>query len=232
MFRQIVSELKKYKNPEKAEFFPRFFKTGKGEYGEGDKFLGITVPNVRSVASKFYKTTSLHDIRALLNNEFHEIRLCALIILTLKYSKASEKEKKEIFEFYILNTKFINNWDLVDASAYKIVGAYLFDKDRKILYGLADSKNLWEQRIAIISTMYFIKKNDLDDIFRISKNLISHKHDLIHKALGWMLREAGKFNQKRLEDFLEIYSGQMPRTMLRYSIEKLQQNQKSYYMSK
>ncbi|MDO4159707.1 MAG: DNA alkylation repair protein [Prevotellaceae bacterium] len=239
----VYSELDFLHSEEKRLIFPRFFKAGKGEYGEGDKFIGVTVPNMRLVA-KSHEDASLEDIDSLLCSPWHEMRLCGLLILveqvkrtkTRKWLKEhsedeAEKKRKEVFDFYLCHTERINNWDLVDLTAPAIVGEYLLDKDRTIIYKLADSSLLWEQRIAIVSTYAFIRANDYDDIYRLSSLLINHKHDLIHKALGWMLREAGKRDKAPLLDFLDEHAASMPRTMLRYSIEKFNDVERKYYMN-
>lgn len=215
----ILTELKALGSKEKQEMLPRFFKTGKGEYGEGDKFLGVTVPLTRSVAKK-HKDMPLQDVAQLITSEWHEVRLCALCILTLKFKKASEAQKKEIFDFYLSHTEYINNWDLVDLSTYNIVGTYLLDKPREILYRLAESSSLWENRIAIVSTYAFIRQNELEDTYNLAVKMMQHPHDLMHKAIGWMLREAGKRDEQRLQRFVMQHRKQMPRTMLRYAIEK------------
>jgi len=228
---QFKKELKKLSNPKQAEILQRFFKTGKGEYGEGDIFLGIKVPEQRKVVNKF-EDLSLEDLEKLLSSKIHEYRMLALLILIRQYEKADEREKKKIFKFYLKNTININNWDLVDISAPKIVGDYLLNKPRKILYKLVSSDNLWEKRIAIISTFTFIRNNEFDDTLKISKIFLSDKHDLIHKAVGWMLREVGKRDQKVEEEFLEKYYSKMPRTMLRYAIEKFEEKKRKFYLGK
>lgn len=215
----ILTELKALGSKEKREMLPRFFKTGKGEYGEGDKFLGVTVPLTRSVAKK-HKDMPLQEVAQLITSEWHEVRLCALCILTLKFKKANEAQRKEIFDFYLSHTEYINNWDLVDLSTYNIVGTYLLDKPREILYRLAESSSLWENRIAIVSTYAFIRQDDLEDTYNLAVKMMQHPHDLMHKAIGWMLREAGKRDEQRLQRFVMQHRKQMPRTMLRYAIEK------------
>ena len=225
---QLKEDLKKISNPEQIKKLQRFFKTGKGEYGEGDIFLGIKVPDQRKI-SKNYEWLSLEEIGELLNSKIHEHRLTALFILIKKYEKADAQEKKKIFDFYLKQTKNINNWDLVDISAHKIVGDYLIGKPRKILYKLAKSKNLWERRIAIITTFAFIRNNDFNDTLKISKILIKDEQDLIHKAVGWMLREVGKRNQEAEEEFLKKHCTEMPRVMLRYSVEKFDENKRKFY---
>ena len=189
----IKAELAEYIDQEKAEFLPRFFNAIPGGYGEGDRFLGIRVPDQRKVARKYYRKISLEGARTLLQSEFHEHRLTALIILVHKFEKArSEEEKKAIVDLYLDNLDYVNNWDLVDTSADKILGAYLVDKDRSLLYQLARTDHLWKQRIAIMATFYFIRNNDFTDTLEIARILLNHEHDLIHKAVGWMLREVGR----------------------------------------
>ena len=227
----IKQQLLAFGNPEKAEHSKYFFKTGKGQYGEGDKFIGCTVPESRSVA-KANKNLSFEELKKLLNDEYHECRFCALIILTEQFKKVGEEKRKEIVDFYLANTYRVNNWDLVDVSAYNILGEWLADKDRTILYTLAESDLLWEQRIAMVSTMAFIRRNDFEDVVRLSKIFLTHTHDLMHKASGWMLREAGSRDEKTLTGFLDKYHKKMPRTMLRYAIEKLTREQKTHYMQK
>lgn len=218
---ELRKELKIKANNEKAQLLQRFFKTGKGQYGEGDVFLGIIVPDQRKIAKK-YKELKLKDIKELLNSKIHEERLISLFILVDKYKHSNEYNKGKIFDFYLANSKSINNWDLVDLSAPNIVGDFLIDKkdEREILYNLAKSDNLWEKRIAVLATFAFIRKNDFNDALKISEILLKDRHDLIHKAVGWMLREVGKKNIVVLERFLGKYYKYMPRTMLRYSIEK------------
>ena len=200
----IIKDLDSLGNKEKAVILSRFFKTGKGQYGEGDLFLGITVPDQRKLADK-HKESSLKEIEELLQSKIHEHRLTALLILVQKYKEADEKNKKEIFDFYINNLKCVNNWDLVDLTAPNISGDFLNNKDKSILYNLAKSENIWERRTAIISTFNFIKTNKFEDAFKISEILLEDKHDLIHKAVGWMLREIGKKDIKVLETFLNKY---------------------------
>ena len=227
----ILSELQSVANPEKAIILQRFFKTGPGQYGEGDVFLGIVVPHTRSIA-KANLRTPLPEIAELLKSKYHEARLCALLILTERFKKALENEQEEIFDFYLTNTSCINNWDLVDLTAPTIVGGYLFDKQRTLLYDFVESACLWEQRIAIVSTYAFIRKNDFSDTFELSKRLLTHKHDLMHKAVGWMLREVGKRDRKALTDFLEEYATKMPRTALRYAIEHYTEPERQYFLKK
>lgn len=229
MLPQLIKELQRAKDPKQAAILQRFFKTGKGEYGEGDVFLGIKVPLQRQIAKK-YIGLSIPKIQQLLDSKVHEHRLVALLILVEKFKKADEREKGNIFNFYLKNTENINNWDLVDLSASVIVGGFLANKKRDILYELAESKSLWEKRISIIATGAFIRKDDFRDALRISEILLNDKHDLIHKAVGWMLREIGKKDQQVLEGFLRKYYKEMPRTMLRYAIEKLSENLRRQYL--
>ena len=223
----IKQDLKQLGTPERARASLWFFKTGKGEYGEGDVFLGVTVPEQRKVAKK-YKDLSLNNLQILLNSKTHEHRLTALFILVGQYKRS--KDKKNIVDFYLKNTKNVNNWDLVDSSAHYILGDYLLNKDKYILYKLAKSDNLWEKRISVISTFAFIRNNQFDDSLKISEILLHDKHDLIHKAVGWMLREIGKKDQEVEEEFLRKHYKEMPRTMLRYAIEKFEENKRKYYL--
>ncbi|MCK5475513.1 MAG: DNA alkylation repair protein [Candidatus Pacebacteria bacterium] len=228
---QLQEKLKELSDPKQAKILQRFFKTGKGEYGEGDVFLGVKVPIQRKIVSGF-RDLSQKDIERLLNSNIHEYRMTALLILVSQYEKANEREKKIIFDFYLKNSKKINNWDLVDISASKIVGDHLMKKPRTVLYKFVRSRNLWQRRIAIISTFTFIRNNDFDDTLRISKMLLSDKHDLIHKAVGWMLREVGKRDQKIEEEFLKEHYSEMPRVMLRYAIEKFNEKKRKFYLKK
>jgi len=229
---KILKEIESHKNLKKGKFLSRFFKTGKGEYGEGDIFWGLTVPTSRSIALK-YKDATLSDINLLLKNKVHEVRLVSILVLVHKYQKGDLKEKNKIANFYLKHTKYINNWDLVDLSSHYILGDYLSNKkDRNILLKLAGSKNLWEQRISIISTFAFIKHGELRLTFKIAKMFLSHKHDLMHKAVGWMLREVGKKDEKALRKFLDTNKHRMPRTMLRYAIERFPENIRLKYLRK
>lgn len=225
----IKKALRRKADKEKAAFFPRFFKAGRGEYAEGDIFIGVTVPDIRSIVKK-YNGLPLSDTLTLLKDPIHEVRLTGVLLLVQRFQKGDASEKKKVFDAYIKNVKYINNWDLVDASAPYIVGAYLFDKKRSLLHKLAASNHLWKQRIAMISTMYFIRKGDLKDALRIAEKLLSHEHDLIHKASGWMLREIGKKDEKLLVQFLEKHGQKMPRTMLRYAIEKFPEEKRLQYL--
>ena len=224
----VKNELLKYKDPEKALHLSRFFKTGKGEYGEGDIFWGIKVPVQRSAARKFINI-EIESLFDLIKDPVHECRLTALIILTLKYQK-KEYDKKQIVDFYLDNVEYINNWDLVDLSAPKILGPWFFERDRSLLYNFAKSGDLWKQRISVLTTHYFIKNNDFAETFSISELLLQHEHDLIHKAVGWMLREIGKINLEQEEKFLKKHYSQMPRTMLRYSIERFEEEKRQKYL--
>lgn len=218
--------------PEKAEFFPKFFKTGKGEYGEGDVFIGVTVPDQRSVAKEFYSKISLEELGELLSSKIHEHRLTALLILVYKFEKTKDKiEQKQIIDFYLNHTKHINNWDLVDTSCYKILGRYCFEnQDYKILEKLSDSKNMWEMRMAIVGTMHHIKKGQFELTKTFAFKNLKHPHDLMHKANGWLLREMGKMDEKELLDFLNLHYKEMPRTCLRYAIEKLDEELRQDYL--
>lgn len=229
----IEKEIRRHADKEKAKLLARFFKTGRGEYGEGDVFLGLNVPVSRKIAEK-YPEISLSEIDALLKNKIHEIRLIALLILIQQYKKSDANQKRKIVDFYLAHTKYINNWDLVDLSAPRILGDFLFkQKDKKILLVLAKSKNLWKQRIAIISTLAFICKGDAEWTYKLAKIFLRHKHDLIHKATGWMLREAGKrVSEKDLRAFLDARGKEMPRTMLRYAIERLPKSLRLKYLKK
>lgn len=227
MLKKIRKELKEKSNKEKAEIFQRFFKTQKGEYGEGDVFLGVTVPELRKIV-KENKEIKIKELLQLLHSEIHEERFIAILILIEKFPKENER----IFKLYLKNLKWINNWDLVDISAYRIIGEYLFDKEKTIIYKLAISNNLWERRIAIMSTFYFIRKNQFKDTKNIAKILLCDTHDLIHKAVGWMLREIGKRDMREEEDFLKKNYKKMPRTMLRYAIEKFPEGKRKFYLSK
>ncbi len=229
----VIEELQKHKNPDRAVLLSRYFKTGKGEYAQGDIFLGLTVPLQRQIA-KTYRSLALSDIETLLTSAIHEYRLTALIILTLQFSASAPVRQKELYDFYLAHTDYINNWDLVDLSAPRIIGGFLLERKpkRRVLYRLAKSEVLWERRIAVMATFPFLRAGDFADTFAISTILIHDSHDLIHKAVGWMLREAGKVNQSAEEVFLEKYSSTMPRTMLRYAIEKFSDDKRAYYLSR
>ena len=227
----IIGELSALSTEEKRNVLPRFFKTGRGEYGEGDKFLGVTVPNVRSVARNHIAADS-DTLEELIASPWHEARLCALLIMVARARKAGEEERKAIFDFYLAHTDRINNWDLVDLSAPTIVGGYLADKPRETLYSLAESDNLWETRTAIVATLAFIRNNDLDDTYRLATSLMRHRHDLMHKACGWMLREAGKRDRQRLYAYVDSHKAEMPRTMLRYAIEHFAPDERQQLMER
>jgi len=225
----LRAEVRKKADSKRAKLLSGFFKTGKGEYGEGDIFVGITVPQSRKIAAK-YRNLKHSDLKILLKSKLHEERLIALLILVHNYTAGTFEEKKKIFNFYLKSTRYINNWDLVDLSAHKIIGDYLINKPKTKLYLLAKSKNLWERRISVISTFRFINANSFDDSFKIAEILLDDKHDLIHKAVGWMLREIGKRSQAQEEQFLMKYYKRMPRTMLRYAIERFPESRRKQYL--
>ncbi|MFC1749375.1 DNA alkylation repair protein [Pseudomonadota bacterium] len=227
----LRAEIKSQENPDQAKLLSRYFKTGKGQYGEGDIFIGLMVPTSRKIA-KEYEDLSIEETVKLLKSKIHEERLIALFILTKKFEKGEESTRKKIYNIYLGNTKYINNWDLIDLSAIKIVGAHLRDKDRSVLYKLAKSRALWERRISVLSCFAFINHGQFDDALEIAEILVDDKHDLIHKAVGWMLREIGKKDLKAEESFLDRHYKTMPRTMLRYSIERFEQDRKDYYMGR
>lgn len=229
----IIKELKVKSNSETAQKALRFFKTGKGEYGEGDRFLGLTAAEIRDVA-KTNRSLDFNELVKLLDSQFHEIRMCAGLILVEKFKKTRDPaEEKIIVDFYIDHLHSFNNWDLVDSTCYNILGNYLVNKDdRSILYGLADSGDLWSQRVAIVSTMAFLRAEQFDDTFYLAKKLLHHPHDLMHKAVGWLLKEAGKKNRERLNGFLDQHATEMPRTMLRIAIEKHSQEERAIFMKK
>ena len=232
--RQIQQELRILHDREKAELLQGFFKTKPGEYGEGDIFLGITVPEQRKISKKYYSQTSPRQVQELLDSKIHDERSVALFMLIEKYKRADSKQKKNIFDFYLknLNKGNINNWDLVDISAPSIIGDYLLDNEeqKNILYLLVSSNDLWKKRVAVLSTFAFIKLKQFEDSLKIAKILLNDEHDLIHKAVGWMLREIGKKNQKIEEAFLKKHYKEMPRTMLRYSIERFPEKLRQKYL--
>ena len=229
LVQNIQRKIQELGSREKAKVSQRFFKTGPGEYGEGDVFVGVKVPELRKLA-KEYREITVKEVKQLLRSAIHEERLLALFILVLKYSKGNEAEKKRIYELYLKNTQFINNWDLVDSSAHHIIGAFLVDKSKEPLYSLAKSMNLWERRISIISTFYFIKHDKYAETLKISEILLTDEQDLIHKAVGWMLREIGKRHMPTEEKFLRKHYKRMPRTMLRYAIEKFPEDKRQGYL--
>jgi 3-methyladenine DNA glycosylase AlkD len=229
----ILQELLSVSNPEKARFLQGFFKTGKGQYAEGDVLLGIVVPHTRDIVKRS-PLLSFDEIQILLNSEYHEARLAGLLLLVKQFRKAkNEEEQKTIFDFYLQNARKANNWDLVDVTCRDVVGAYLLDKeDRSILYRLVESDNLWEQRMAIVSTWTFIKHKQYNDTLAIAEKLLNHKHDLMHKDFGWILREDKKKDRETLVDFLENHHKIMPRTALRYAIEHFDLEERARFMKK
>jgi 3-methyladenine DNA glycosylase AlkD len=221
MEEEVLNALQRLKDPKKAPLLGKYFKTGPGEYGEGDKFLGIKVPDQRKVANQFWKEIKETELANLIKAEYHEIRLTSVFMLVKKFKSAKTQHEKESWvNFYLNNLNYINNWDLVDSSAHLILGPWLFEKDRKMLFDFARSGNLWDQRIAVLTTFNFIHKHDFADSLKLAEILLQHPHDLIHKAVGWMLREIGNRNYQTAFDFLKKHYKTMPRTMLRYAIEK------------
>jgi 3-methyladenine DNA glycosylase AlkD len=227
----LEMELRKHANSERARVSMRYFKTGKGEYGEGDQFLGVAVPIQRSLAAKYVSQVTEADISVLLSSPYHEIRLTALFMMNTRFLKSADQaEAKKWVDFYLSHVHCINNWDLVDSSAPIVLGTWLQNRNRRILYQFARSKNLWKNRIAMLTTLAFIRNNELNDLLKLAEIFISHPHDLMHKAAGWMLREGWKRDPKTVEAFLTKFASQMPRTMLRYSIEKMSPANKKYFM--
>ena len=229
----LITEMLLRADPSQVEGLSRFFKTGPGQYGEGDKFLGIKVPVTRDVVKKCWKEVGFPDLEECLASEYHEVRLAGLLALVKIFSQAKKDNalKKRCVDFYLAHTERINNWDLVDLSCYPLLGEWLLDKDRTILYDLArEGKTIWERRIGIVSTMAFIRKGQIDDTFAIADILLHHPHDLIQKAVGWLLREAGKRDKAALVEFLGPRYNSMPRTMLRYSIEKFPEPERKAYL--
>lgn len=228
---QIIQALQAKGTAERAEHAQRYFKTGKGEYAEGDVFWGITVPELRRIAAKYRKTMNIEEVLPLLKHEVHEARLIAVFILVGMFERGDMFTKEQVYNVYLKHTIYVNNWDLVDSSAHKIVGAYLLNQsDTSMLYQLAESSLMWDQRIAMVATLAFIKKGKLDNTFNLALKLIHHPHDLMHKAVGWMLREAGKKDLDRLREFLYAHSQNMPRTMLRYAIEKFPEVERKHIL--
>ena len=223
---EIKSALQDFSIPEKKDFYPRFFKSGKGEYAEGDQFIGVTVPDQRKIAQEYFRKISLKELGELLSSKTHEHRHCALLIMFLKFEKSKNAEEKlEVVKFYLNNKRHINNWDLVDSSCYKILGKYCFEnQDDTILKNLSDEENIWSKRMAIVGTMHHVKKGDFALMKEIALKNMHHENDLIHKANGWLLREMGNKNKSELIDFLKLHYKKMPRTSLRYAIEKLTEN--------
>jgi 3-methyladenine DNA glycosylase AlkD len=218
---QVIAALSDKANPVKAAFFPRFFKSKPGGYGEGDQFLGVIVPEQRKVAKAVFKEISFEEITLLLQNKYHEVRLTAIYILVYRYQKLkTNSEQKQLVEFYLSKLDYVNNWDLVDSSCHHILGHYYLSKDKSLFYELADSGNLWKQRVAMISCFYWIKRGHFEDALALAEKLLHHEHDLIHKAVGWMLREIGNVDFEVEMEFLRKYYKTMPRTALRYAIEK------------
>lgn len=233
---KLYNEILSRQDPEQAVNLSRFFKTGKGQYGEGDKFLGIKVPVTRDVVKQCWQDTSFDDLEACISSEYHEIRLAALLALVqiFKHAKKDKVLQQCCVDFYLSHTEFINNWDLVDLSCYELLGVWLLDKDRTLLYDLArDGKTIWEQRIGMVSTMQFLRHGELDDTYTIAELFLNKPqplHDLLQKAVGWLLREAGKRDEQRLKDWLSKRYATMPRTMLRYAIEKFSEKERNYFM--
>ena len=228
-FDEVQARLRVLGNPERAEHSKRFFKTGPGEYGAGDIFLGLKVLDIRKVSRQF-RGLPMPDLRRLLQSPIHEDRLAALLILVLQFERGNQLDRERIYKFYLKNTRFVNNWDLVDASAHRIIGAYLEGKKRDVLGRLAKSPSLWERRIAIIATYHFIKQDDFVWTLKIASRLACDTEDLIHKAVGWMLREVGKRDREAAEDFLARNYRRMPRTMLRYAIERFPESRRQAYL--
>jgi 3-methyladenine DNA glycosylase AlkD len=229
-YKEAHAAILKVADKQKGATLQRFFKTGKGEYGEGDKFIGVMVPSVRKL-SKQFNQLSLSDIQKLLLSPYNEERLLGILILIDQFQKSPEEKKEKIYRFYLNNLRYVNNWNLVDGSAPYILGPYLENRSRNILYKFVKSNNIWERRIAILSTFHFIRGHDFTDTLKIIKILLKDKHDLIHKASGWMLREIGKRDAKALEIFLAKEYQKMPRTMLRYAIERFPKEKRMTYLS-
>lgn len=233
---RLYSEILAHQDPTQVEGLSRFFKTGKGQYGEGDKFLGIKVPMTREVVKQCWQSTSFEDLETCIASEYHEMRLAALLTLVqlFKHAKKDPTLQHRCIGFYLDHTEFINNWDLVDLSCYELLGTWLLDKNRQLLYDLAsDGKTIWEQRIGMVSTMQFIRHGELDDTFAIADLFLAKPqplHDLLQKAAGWLLREAGKRDEQRLKDWLSTRYQTMPRTMLRYAIEKFPEDERALYL--
>ena len=225
MLNKLILELKSKSSEEKSQKVKRFFKTGKGEYSQKDIFLGLTMPEQREIVKKYY-SLSFSQIQKLLNSPVHEYRMVGGLILISKFKKYPE----ETFNFYIKNAKKFNNWDLVDITCTGIIGEFLKDKNKKILHEFSNSKNLWEKRISIVSTLVFVRNSNFGDALKIAENLLEDKHDLIHKAVGWVLREIGKKNEKVLKDFLKIHYTKLPRTTLRYAIEKFNREERTFWL--
>ena len=237
MMNVLLEEMLSHADPSQVAGLSRFFKTGPGQYGEGDKFLGIKVPVTREVVKTCWPRIGFPELEECITSEYHEVRLATLLALVQIFTKAKKPSgsqgitRQQCVDFYLSHTDYINNWDLVDLSCYPLLGVWLLDKDRSLLYDLArNGRTIWEQRIGIVSTMTFIRNGELDDTFAISDILLHHPHDLIHKAVGWLLREAGKRDRPALEAFLSTRAASMPRTMLRYAIEKFPEAQRKAYL--
>lgn len=230
--KDVAKELLRYSNKEKIPTFARFFKTQKGDYSEKDIFIGVNLPTQRTIARKFSDKLTLTELSKLLKSPVHENRHTALIMLNTVYKKSPVKEQKKIVNFYLKHRKYINNWDLVDGSAPYVLGKYLLDKPKDILTKLAKSKSVWDRRIALVATWFFIRNNQFDETLKLVKLVLKDEQDLIHKAAGWMLKEISKRDSKPVEKFLDKYASVMPRTMLRYSVEKLPAEKKKFYMKK
>ena len=236
MNNQLYTEILSHQDPSQVEGLSRFFKTGKGQYGEGDRFLGIKVPVTREVVKQCWRETTFEDLETCIASEYHEIRLAALLTLVqiFNHTKKDEARQQQCIDFYLSHTEFINNWDLVDLSCYELLGTWLLDKDRTLLYDLArNGKTIWEQRIGIVSTMMFLRQGQLDDTYAIAELFLKKPqplHDLLQKAVGWLLREAGKRDEQRLKDWLATRYQTMPRTMLRYAIEKFTEEERKSFI--
>lgn len=232
MKNKFVSAFLDQKNEEKAKHLSGFFKTGKGQYGEGDVFLGLTVPQTRAIVKEFYQKLSIDEISEVLKSPYHEVRLGALLVLVFKYKKAEQTEKQKIYQTYIKNIDYINNWDLVDLTAPNIVGDYIYNYgSTEDLWKLANSSHLWGERISIVAGFYFIRQKEFDYMLEVCKQFLAHEHDLIHKATGWMLREVGKRDEDVLCKFLDENAKYMPRTALRYAIEKFEEQKRKSYLA-
>ena len=236
MNNQLYTEILAHQDSSQVEGLSRFFKTGKGQYGEGDQFLGIKVPVTREVVKQCWQETSFDDLKVCIASEYHEMRLAALLTLVqiFKHAKKDKALQQQCVDFYLAHTRYINNWDLVDLSCYELLGVWLLDKDRTLLYDLTrDGKTIWEQRIGMVSTMQFIRHDQLDDTYAIADLFLEKSqplHDLLQKAVGWLLREAGKRDEQRLKDWLSTRYKSIPRTMLRYAIEKFSENERQQFM--
>jgi 3-methyladenine DNA glycosylase AlkD len=232
LIKQILQDLTKLKNVAFANWNKKLLNVKKGAYAQKDIIWGIKVPQIRKIAKKYSNVISLQDTKSLLQHSVHEVRIASLLILIEKYELSNQKVKTKICKLYLKNSKYINNWDLVDLSCYKISGHYWYNYFLDAFWEFAKSRNLWKERIAIVSTLYFIKQGQFDETLKVSELFLNHNHNLIHKAVGWMLREVGKQNKKVLLAFLDKHSNLMPRIMLRYSIEKLSIKEKKYYLQR